>query len=127
MELIKELREKFPNLNSCEIINPHDEKDIKQLFPDNKKDEELLPWLSWLLKETRHFNLIRVRLNSGKELVVRRVGTDNFLTIINEKENVPMLMSFIRGIDISLDPPPPPPPPQKKNPKKNSQAIRIGA
>lgn len=101
MELLLDIKEKFPRLDFCEIINHHDEKGVKQFFLDNKKDEDLLPWLNWLLKETRHFNLLRVRLNSGKELVVRKITEDGFLTIINETENVALLMSHIRGIEVS--------------------------
>jgi serine phosphatase RsbU (regulator of sigma subunit) len=93
-ESLKQLKLNFPGLESCQIIS-YDHP------PEPSKYEEANNWLNWVAYKNPELKWLRIKLNdSDLQLIIKRLDDKHLLAIINQKEGIPLLLSYLKGLTL---------------------------
>lgn len=95
---LSRVRNEFPGLSYCEMVRQSMEA---HQFPKTDALARVLePWINWFLK-TEPFDRIRVRIQHNQDLIIYKLDDQNYLFILNEKEPLPLLISFLEKVRTS--------------------------
>ncbi|MEQ8241029.1 MAG: hypothetical protein RIA69_17565 [Cyclobacteriaceae bacterium] len=92
MNLIERVVENFPDLTYCKLIVRGADSHVK----DITNDTNVLPWMKWFHSTEDAFDWLRIKISSQQYLIFRRITGNQFLIIINERENKTLLLNYLR-------------------------------
>ena len=93
------ITDQFQELEFCLVLDkdptPHTQDAIAQL----NLDREIEAWLNWLQTTHLDVDLFRIQLKDKSRMIFKKIRQQQYLAIHNRRENIAMLLTFIRGLN----------------------------
>lgn len=90
--------DQFPDLEYCETL---ERKSFKNhLASENRQlSSEVMNWFDWFGNTNLDMDQFRVQLRDKSGLIFKKVNDSEFLVILNQRESLPLLLTFLRGFN----------------------------
>ncbi len=96
-QTVELLTKNFQELELCLTINRENKAEIQTVA--NNQPSTVSNWLRWFGESSLEIDFFRVSLADKSNLIFKRIYSSDYIVIHNSRENLAMLLSFIKGID----------------------------
>lgn len=103
-QIISLLHDQFPKLEYCDMLQK-DEHVGKKVAGNKQFSAEMMNWLDWFGRTNLDMDLFRVQLKDKAGIIFKKVSEANYLVVINRRENLAMLLTFLRGLNYLKEQP----------------------
>ena len=96
--------ENFPEVSYCEEVQRMGSRLTKSKLKPLEKWTVTRSWVTWFLEDNEQFEFLCVNLKRNEQLIFKKINSKMYLVIFNQKESLPMLLSFLKGIRHVVSP-----------------------
>lgn len=93
------ITDQFQELEFCLVLNKeHSEQDkanISRLITSS----EVQAWFDWFDRTNLDIDLCRIQLKDKSRVIFKKIAPSKFIAIHNKRENLAMLLTFLRGLN----------------------------